>query len=123
MPKLIAELYDHESVACVRLKDKSIVWNMTLAWRRGAFLFPAARAWLALAAEMGGCQAPLEVVLASLNVARMHIRDFAPHSDTVTISLSTRMAGHPFRPRLRGGRRLQPGANRSSGLRTIPVLS
>ncbi len=55
LPKLIAELRDDEDVAQMELSDTSISWDMTLAWRRGAFLSRAAGAWLALAAEMGIC--------------------------------------------------------------------
>ncbi len=51
MPKLIAGLREHKDLALIALKDKSMSWDMTLAWRRGAFLSGAATAWLALAAE------------------------------------------------------------------------
>jgi DNA-binding transcriptional LysR family regulator len=51
MPKLIAGLREHKDLALIALEDKSMSWDMTLAWRRGAFLSGAATAWLALAAE------------------------------------------------------------------------
>jgi DNA-binding transcriptional LysR family regulator len=51
MPRLIAELRDQQDLAIIRLKDKSMYWNMTLAWRRGSFLSRAATAWLEVAAE------------------------------------------------------------------------
>jgi DNA-binding transcriptional LysR family regulator len=53
IPKLIAEAYGQEGVAMIEFTDNPISWDMTLAWRRGAFLSQAATAWLALAADMG----------------------------------------------------------------------
>jgi DNA-binding transcriptional LysR family regulator len=51
MPKLIVGLREHKDLALIALEDESMSWDMTLAWRRGAFLSGAATAWLALAAE------------------------------------------------------------------------
>lgn len=58
MPKVTADLCRQDDIALIGLKDGAMSWNMTLAWRRGAFLSPAATAWLALATDMGAASSP-----------------------------------------------------------------
>ncbi|MGY4730927.1 LysR family transcriptional regulator [Burkholderia pyrrocinia] len=52
LPRLVAEQYDHGNVVLLELGEPTAMWNMAIAWRHDAFLSKAAKAWLALAAEM-----------------------------------------------------------------------
>ncbi|MDK3018869.1 LysR family transcriptional regulator [Pseudodonghicola flavimaris] len=54
LPRMIATQRQHGQVRQVTLKDVGMVWNMTMAWRRGAYLSGAARAWLAMVGEVHG---------------------------------------------------------------------
>lgn len=51
LPKLIAMQRADPAVALVPLHEPGVEWNMAMAWRRGAYLSPAAEAWLALVRE------------------------------------------------------------------------
>lgn len=51
LPRLIAEQRTSAPIHRVLLNEPGTDWRMALAWRRGSFLSPAARAWLALARE------------------------------------------------------------------------
>src|SRR5450830_188028 len=50
-PCMLAEKHQHAGIWQAPLDEPGTDWHMTLAWRRQAYLPPAARAWLALAAE------------------------------------------------------------------------
>lgn len=52
LPRMIAERHPHPGIQRVSLDDPALEWHMVLAWRQGAFLSHAARAWLALAREI-----------------------------------------------------------------------
>ncbi len=51
LPRLIADQRTTSPVHRVLLDEPGTEWRMALAWRRGSFLSPAARAWLALARQ------------------------------------------------------------------------
>lgn len=51
LPQLTVEERSLSGVVAVPLSGRDLRWQMVLAWRRGAELSPAARAWLALVAE------------------------------------------------------------------------
>jgi DNA-binding transcriptional LysR family regulator len=51
LPRMLAEQRPHPSVRSVLLDEPQTSWQIVLAWRRGAYLSQAARAWLALAKE------------------------------------------------------------------------
>lgn len=53
LPRLIVEHRPHEALAVVAVTEPDIEWRMALAWRAGAYLSQAAKAWLSLAAEAG----------------------------------------------------------------------
>ncbi|GAN82136.1 LysR substrate-binding domain-containing protein [Acidocella aminolytica] len=46
LPRLIALQHEHEGTALLTLSDTALLWDMALAWRRGAYLSQAARAWV-----------------------------------------------------------------------------
>ena len=54
LPRLIAEQRQHRRVRYVPLADPHTDWHLALIWRRGAYLSPAATAWLELAREGAG---------------------------------------------------------------------
>jgi DNA-binding transcriptional LysR family regulator len=49
LPRLIVERTNHAPAAHLLLAEPETEWRMALIWRRGAFLPPAAQAWLDLA--------------------------------------------------------------------------
>lgn len=51
LPRMIAEQRAHPGVRAVPLAAAGTDWDMAMAWRRGAYLSPAAAAWLALVRE------------------------------------------------------------------------
>lgn len=51
LPKTIAEQRASAPIALVPLEEPGTEWDMAMAWRRGAYLSPAAEAWLALVRE------------------------------------------------------------------------
>jgi DNA-binding transcriptional LysR family regulator len=51
LPRLTVEQRVHSPVHAALLDETDLRWRAALVWRRGALLSPAARAWLALAAE------------------------------------------------------------------------
>ncbi|MDR3517870.1 MAG: LysR family transcriptional regulator [Azospirillaceae bacterium] len=51
LPRLTAEQRHLASVHMAQLDDDDLRWHAVLIWRRDGYLSPAARAWLALAAE------------------------------------------------------------------------
>lgn len=51
-PRMLAEKHRREDIWQAPLDEPHTDWHMTLAWRRQAYLPPAARAWLELAAQM-----------------------------------------------------------------------
>jgi DNA-binding transcriptional LysR family regulator len=51
LPRLIVERTGHAPAAHLRLVEPETAWQMALIWRRGAFLPPAAQAWLDLVRE------------------------------------------------------------------------
>jgi DNA-binding transcriptional LysR family regulator len=59
LPRLIAEQRTTSPVHRILLDEPGTDWRMALAWRRGSFLSPAARAWLALAREAKGEAPPI----------------------------------------------------------------
>ncbi|MCD8552658.1 LysR family transcriptional regulator [Seleniivibrio sp.] len=48
LPRMIAAQHPHPKTRLVPVGDPSIFWRMSLMWRKGAYLPPAARAWLEL---------------------------------------------------------------------------
>ena len=48
LPRMIAEELNHRNVRCVLLREPQTEWKFVMIWRRGAYLPPAARAWLAI---------------------------------------------------------------------------
>lgn len=54
LPRLIAEQRQHRRVRYVPLADPHTDWHLALIWRRGAYLSPAATAWLELARAAAG---------------------------------------------------------------------
>ncbi|MGO9134410.1 MAG: LysR family transcriptional regulator [Methylovirgula sp.] len=51
LPRLIVERANNVAAACLLLNEPETEWRMALIWRRGAFLPPAAQAWLDLTRE------------------------------------------------------------------------
>jgi len=51
LPRMLAKLHAHPAIQYVPLDEPQTEWHLVLAWRRGAYLPPAARAWLLLAEE------------------------------------------------------------------------
>lgn len=51
LPDAIARHRAHPGIRRVRLAEPGTDWDMAMAWRRGAYLSPAAEAWLALVRE------------------------------------------------------------------------
>lgn len=51
LPRMIAAQRAHPGVRQVLLDEPDTEWDMAMAWRRGAYLSGAARAWLALLRE------------------------------------------------------------------------
>jgi DNA-binding transcriptional LysR family regulator len=51
LPDMIARQRAGAQTALVPLNEPGTEWNMAMAWRRGAYLSPAAEAWLALVRE------------------------------------------------------------------------
>lgn len=54
LPRMIAEGLDRPGVRHVLLDEPDTDWHIALIWRRGGYLSHAAKAWLALAAEVHG---------------------------------------------------------------------
>ena len=54
LPRMIAERREHPGVRHIAVVAPAMEWRMTLIWRRGAYLSPAARAWIAMASDSGG---------------------------------------------------------------------
>ena len=52
MPRSMAALHSHPSVACARLDEHDTDWRIALVWRRSGYLSAAARAWLDLTLEV-----------------------------------------------------------------------
>ena len=48
LPRMIATQRTQVPISLVLLDEPGIEWAMAMAWRRGAYLPPAAEAWLAL---------------------------------------------------------------------------
>jgi DNA-binding transcriptional LysR family regulator len=57
LPRMIAAQRHHPMVSAVELTTPGMVWRMSMAWRRGAYLSGAARAWLDLLGEVHGGEA------------------------------------------------------------------
>jgi len=53
LPRAIFDHRPREAVAALPVTEPDLEWRMTHAWRRGAYLSAAARAWLDLAEEIG----------------------------------------------------------------------
>jgi len=49
LPRLIANMHAGDDTAQLALPDAGMMWDMGLAWRRGAYLSQAATAWVELA--------------------------------------------------------------------------
>jgi DNA-binding transcriptional LysR family regulator len=54
LPRMIATQRTQVPIRLVLLDEPDTDWTMSMAWRRGAYLSPAAAAWLALLRERGG---------------------------------------------------------------------
>ena len=54
LPRMIAAHYKVRGLHNVALDDRDAEWNMAMVWRRGAWLSPAAQAWLDLVREIHG---------------------------------------------------------------------
>lgn len=54
LPRMIAEQRPHPAARNVPITEPSIFWHMALIWRRGAYLSPEAKAWLALGSARDG---------------------------------------------------------------------
>ncbi len=52
LPRMIAQQRAHEPIRLVTLDEPDAEWAMAMAWRRGAYLPPAAGAWLSLVREV-----------------------------------------------------------------------
>lgn len=52
LPRMLAEKHQHPAIRQMPLDEPQTDWHMVLAWRRGSYLPPAARAWLALANDV-----------------------------------------------------------------------
>jgi len=53
LPRMIALQRRRSGITCVRLSEPGTDWDMTMAWRRDAYLSHAAKAWLGLVRELG----------------------------------------------------------------------
>lgn len=53
LPRMIAQERRHPAVRAIGVTDAGMDWHMALVWRRGGYLSHAAKAWLALAQELG----------------------------------------------------------------------
>ena len=59
LPRMIAARYKARGLRHVALDEPDAEWNMAMVWRRGAWLSPAAQAWLDLVREIhGGVSGP-----------------------------------------------------------------
>ena len=58
LPRMIASQRSHPAVHSVLLDAPGTEWSMTMAWRRGAYLPEAAKAWLAIVQEIHGAATP-----------------------------------------------------------------
>ncbi|MDK2955214.1 MAG: hypothetical protein PWQ57_710 [Desulfovibrionales bacterium] len=54
LPRLVAEQRSGPGVRLVKMEEPDTDWDMAVTWRKGAFLSPAARAWLDLVREIYG---------------------------------------------------------------------
>ncbi|MDG3576506.1 LysR family transcriptional regulator [Rhizobium sp. YJ-22] len=54
LPRMIAARYKVRGLCHVALDEPDAEWNMAMVWRRGAWLSPAAQAWLDLVRETHG---------------------------------------------------------------------
>ncbi|MGE4267283.1 MAG: LysR family transcriptional regulator [Deferribacterales bacterium] len=48
LPRMIAVQHPHPKTVLIPVDNPSVFWRMALMWRKGAYLPPAARAWLEL---------------------------------------------------------------------------
>lgn len=53
LPRMIAKQRPHPAARHVPIAGPAIFWHMALIWRRGGYLSPEAKAWLALPALVG----------------------------------------------------------------------
>lgn len=53
LPRMIAEQRPNPAARAVPVGDPAVFWHMALIWRRGGYLSPEAKAWLALPAALG----------------------------------------------------------------------
>ncbi len=54
LPRMIAEQHQHPKTMLIPVDSPAIFWEMSLMWRNGAYLPPAARAWLELTKQRWG---------------------------------------------------------------------
>ncbi|UFZ01706.1 LysR family transcriptional regulator [Bradyrhizobium ontarionense] len=54
LPRMIATQRTQVPISLVLLDEPGTEWTLAMAWRRGAYLSPAAAAWLRLVRERGG---------------------------------------------------------------------
>ncbi|GEO83001.1 LysR family transcriptional regulator [Pararhodospirillum oryzae] len=54
LPRMIAHQLAHPPIRLIALDEPETDWNMAMAWRRSAYLPPAAEAWLALLRAVHG---------------------------------------------------------------------
>ena len=54
LPRMIAAQHQLRGLHYVALGEPDAEWNMAMVWRRGAWLPPAAQAWLNLVREIHG---------------------------------------------------------------------
>jgi DNA-binding transcriptional LysR family regulator len=54
LPRMIAEQHPHPKTRLLPIGEPTIFWEMSLMWRRGAYMPPAARAWLELTKQRWG---------------------------------------------------------------------
>jgi len=52
LPRVVARGLERPGLVRLTLREPQMTWDVAFIWRRGAYLSRAARAWLALAAEM-----------------------------------------------------------------------
>ena len=57
LPRMIAAQRPNPATRQIKIDGPELFWHMSLIWRRGAYLSPAARAWLALTRERWGKKA------------------------------------------------------------------
>jgi DNA-binding transcriptional LysR family regulator len=52
LPRIVVERRNHPAIGVIPLLEPELEWRLAMAWRRGGYLSPAAKAWLSLLREI-----------------------------------------------------------------------